>query len=68
MHYCQTCRSRAVVVKSGDPSHCSGQYPFQCCCVCATAAGWKGWKVREASLLEFPSSRTFRLETIKEGK
>ena len=57
-----------MVVKSEDPSHCSGQYPFQCCCVCATAAGWKGWKVREASLLEFPSSSACLRETITEGK
>ena len=42
-HYCQACKVKPVVSGSKNPVHCSGQYPFQCCCVCAVEAGWKGW-------------------------
>jgi len=38
-----------VVVKSTHPDHCAGNYPFQCCCICAREAGWKGWQENACS-------------------
>jgi hypothetical protein len=44
-HYCTQCRTREVRQGASGPELCSGQFPFQCCCICAAAGGWKGWKV-----------------------
>ena len=41
--YCQKCRKRLVVKGSQNREHCSGNYPFQCCCNCAVSVGWKVW-------------------------
>ena len=41
---------RQVVVKSTDADHCSGKYPFQCCCKCAVSEGWTGWEVQSCTL------------------
>ena len=44
VYHCQACKTKPVIVASKDEAHCSGTYPFQCCCVCAASAGWKGWE------------------------
>jgi hypothetical protein len=44
LHHCQRCKTKPVIVGSKEATYCSGNYPFQCCCVCAVYEGWKGWE------------------------
>ena len=69
--YCTACQIRPVVSNSRDPSHCSGAYPFHCCCKCAATRGWQAWDTRACLQCRQgfaePSPSSPHVSTIKGG-
>ena len=68
---CTACQIRPVVSSSRDPSHCSGAYPFHCCCQCAVTRGWQAWDTRACAQCRQgfaePAPSSPHVSTIKGG-